>query len=101
MLFISKLAYYATFTLASLFSLYLLLSPVNNLMYHPFVKRSENIIFVIGAAVAITGLIFARNTTRNGEQYLLGVGMLLGSCVLSFIIIMIGLLFFNGPLKWN
>lgn len=101
MLFVSKMLYYATFLLATLFSLYLLLSPVNNILYHPFVKKSENIIFLIGAAVAITGIIFARQTVQYGERYFLGVGVLMGGCVLSFLVIMIGLLFFNGPLKWN
>lgn len=101
MLFISKMIYYATFTLAGLFSLYLLLSPVNNILYHPYVKRSENIIFVIGAAIAITGIIIARRLVMDGDRYLHGTGLLMGGCVLSFIVIMIGLLFFNGPLKWN
>lgn len=101
MVFISKLLYYASFSFASLYALFLVLSPVNNLLNHPTVRSRENIIMAFGAAIVITAVYFGRHIMTEGEKYFQGTAILIGGCVLSFIIIMIGLLFFNGPIRWN
>ena len=101
MIFLSKLIYYSTFCFSGLFTIYLALSPVNNLLYHPFVRRSENIIMLIGTAIMITTLYFGRQSIYQGEKFFQGAIVLAGGCVLTFIVVMIGLFFFNGPIRWN
>lgn len=100
-MFIAKMLFYGMFGICCLLSLYFFLSPVNNILYHPFVRTSENVIFLIAALVLSGGLYWSYQIVQGTEKYWNGFGVLVLGLIVSILIILIGLLFFNGPLKWN
>jgi len=56
---------------------------------------------LIGTAIMITTLFIGRQSIQQGEKFFQGAIVLAGGCVITFIVVMIGLFFFNGPIRWN
>lgn len=67
----------------------------------PYTKLSEIVIMILGIIITLAGLyggyrqVYFYNNYKNGS-------LIVGSALfIAFIVIIIGLLFFNGPIKWN
>jgi hypothetical protein len=98
--FLFKTAFFVMFGLTCLILLYLLMMTVNGAV-DPYGKKSEVIIMFIAAAMLGVGLYFAYGSTKNSDQFLLACGILALTWFCALIVVLIGLFFFNGPIRWN
>ncbi|MBL0357169.1 MAG: hypothetical protein IPP72_09905 [Chitinophagaceae bacterium] len=98
---IAKLVFYALAVISSLLVLYLLFITSDNLQKLPYTKKSEIIIFIIALLIMAAGTIIGIRQVNYYSKYATTNIIFIVSISIAFITILIGLLFFNGPIKWN
>jgi hypothetical protein len=99
-MFLSKAAFFLLFGINSLLVLFSVFSFID-LLIDPYKKMSEALILFIGGVILAVGLFFAYQYGYASADFLKGVIILGGAFVVAFVWILIGLLFFNGPLHWQ
>lgn len=98
--FIQKGLFYVMFGITSFIILYLLTMSVS-IFLEPYGKKSEIVIMLIGTVLLGAGLYITYCTIKTSERYAYACGMLGLTWVITLAVIIIGILFFSGPLKWN
>jgi hypothetical protein len=99
-MFLSKAAFFILFGINSLLVLFSVFSFID-LLLDPYKKMSEVLILFIGGVIIAVGLFFAYQYGYASADFLKGVIILAGAFVVALVWILIGLLFFNGPLHWQ
>jgi len=66
---------------------------------HPFKKDSEAVILILGSIILSTGMYFSVKYGYYLSNLLKSLYWLVGSWVITILVITIGLLFFNGSQK--
>ncbi len=98
--FLSKTAFYVLYGMSGLAMLFFFASSAK-LLLDRYGKTSEAIIMALGGIVFGTGLYFTYHLLQDSERYLHGFGALVITWVVAILVVLIGLLFFNGPLHWQ
>lgn len=98
---IAKLIFYILATISSLFALFLLFITSDNLQKLPYIKKAEVIIFIIALLVMVAGTIIGVRKVNFYSNYTAANLIFIISIFVAILTILIGLLFFNGPVKWN
>jgi hypothetical protein len=99
-MFLSKAVFFILFGINSLLVLFSVFSFID-LLLDPYKKMSEALILFIGGVIIAVGLFFAYQYGYASTDFLKGVIILAGAFVVALVWILIGLLFFNGPLHWQ
>ncbi len=99
-MFLSKAVFFILFGINSLLVLFSVFSFID-LLLDPYKKMSEALILFIGGVIIAMGLFFAYQYGYASADFLKGVIILAGAFVVALVWILIGLLFFNGPLHWQ
>ena len=97
---LSKWFYYLATGISILIALFYFFNFFYNL-FDPYKKTSEAMIFLAGSIIMGCGFYLSYRFGFVPEQFWIAVGILIGTFVLSVIWILIGLLFFNGPIHWQ
>ncbi len=100
MFFLTKTIFFVLYGISCLAMAFLLASSAK-IWLDAYGKKSEAIILGLGGIIFGTGLYFAYNILQNSERYLHGLSALVITWVVAFLVVLIGLLFFNGPLRWQ
>jgi hypothetical protein len=100
MMFVSKAAFFILFGINSLLVLFSFFSFIN-LLLDPYKKLSEGIILLLGGIIVGIGLYLAFRYGYATTDFTKGVVILVSAFVIALVWIIIGLLFFNGPLHWQ
>ncbi|MBK8820775.1 MAG: hypothetical protein IPN49_17440 [Saprospiraceae bacterium] len=98
--FLYKMAFYVMFGISCILIIYLSTHMVS-IFLDAYGKKSEVVIILIGSIILGTGLFKAYLSIQTGDHFLFASGIIGLSWLVSLVVILIGLLFFNGPLKWN
>jgi hypothetical protein len=91
------------FVLFGINSLFLLFCIFNffDCVSDPYKKLSEAIIFLLSGITISIGLFFAYQYGYTAAEFLKGVFILIAGFVFALVWIIVGLLFFNGPIHWQ
>lgn len=92
-----KLLYYCMFGVSGLVILFLIFGSIN-LLLDPYGKNKEALIYTLGAAILGTGLYLAYKKVKHAENFQFACGALGISWAAALIFIIIGVLFFAGPI---
>lgn len=98
---IAKLVFYVLATICVLFDVFLLFITSDNLQKLPYIKKAEIIIFIIAFLIMSAGTMIGFRQANYHSKYAMAITIFIISIVITIITILIGLLFFNGPVKWN
>lgn len=98
--FLYKMAFYVMFGISCLVTFYLSIQMVS-IFLDPYGRKSEVVIILIGLIILIAGVFKSYGLIQTNNQYLSGCGTIGMTWLVTLVVILIGLLFFNGPLKWN
>lgn len=98
---IAKLIFYILAIISSLFALFLLFVTSDNLQKLPYIKKAEVIIFITGLLFMAAGITIGIRQATLYSKYATANFIFIISIFITLITILIGLLFFNGPVKWN
>jgi hypothetical protein len=99
-MFLFKAAFFIIFGINSLLVLFGVFTFVD-LLLDPYKKLSEAIILLTGGIIIGIGLYLAFRYGYATADFAKGVLILVGAFVVALVWIIIGLLFFNGPLHWQ
>jgi len=97
---LSKTAFFILFGINSLLVLFSLFS-FFNLLLDPYKKMSEALILLSGGVIVAVGLFLAYQYGYSSSDFIKGVIFLVAAFVIALVWVIIGLLFFNGPLHWQ
>ncbi len=97
---LSKAAFFILFGINSLLVLFSLFS-FFNLLLDPYKKMSEALILLSGGVIVAVGLFLAYQYGYSSSDFIKGVICLVAAFVIALVWVIIGLLFFNGPLHWQ
>lgn len=97
---LSKAAFFILFGINSLLVLFSLFS-FFNLLLDPYKKMSEALILLSGGVIVAVGLFLAYQYGYSSSDFIKGVIFLVAAFVIALVWVIIGLLFFNGPLHWQ
>jgi hypothetical protein len=100
MLAIFKSVFFILFGINSLLILFSLFT-FFDLLVDPYKKISEALILLIGGVIIAVGLFLAYQYGYSSADFMKGVIILIASFVVALVWVIIGLLFFNGPLYWQ
>jgi hypothetical protein len=95
-----KVLYYVSLGISILLTLFYLFN-FFDLVYDPYKKTSEAIIFLVGFMMMLLGMFLAYKYGYSVDFLWRAIGILVATCVISIIWIFVGLLFFNGPIHWQ
>ncbi|QQS30575.1 MAG: hypothetical protein IPM47_06480 [Sphingobacteriales bacterium] len=98
--FLAKTTFFLLFGISSLAMLFLLTTSVK-ILIAPNGKTSEAIISALSGLIFGTGLYFTYHLLQNSERYIKGCTMLGMTWLVAIFVILIGFLFFSGPLRWQ
>lgn len=98
--FFSKTLFFALFGISILLTLFLVFS-FFDLLIDPYKKTSEAIIMLIGGCIIGAGLYIAYQQGYAPMSYGKGSVILVGAFLIALVSILVGLLFFNGPFRWQ
>ena len=98
--FLSKSVFFVLFGLAILLTIFYIANSLNCFM-DPYKKSSEAVIMLIGACVVGVGLYLTYHQGYIQLNYVRGSIILVVAFLVSVVCVLIGLLFFNGPLHWQ
>jgi len=98
--FLYKPVLFVLFGINILFMLFCILN-FFDCVFDPYKKLSEAIIILLGAIIVSIGLFFAYQYGYSAAEFLKGVLILIAGFVFALVWIIVGLLFFNGPLHWQ
>jgi hypothetical protein len=97
----AKLIFYVLYVFNSLTLLFYAGTLFFNLTSNKaFTKSSENVIFALAIVVLAIGIYLAHYRAYSQHNFTIANIIFAVSWVIAFVIIIIGLLFFNGPLHW-
>ncbi len=85
----------------SCFVIFFMLSNAISIFLEAYGKKSEVLIFTLGTGAMASGLYFSYGIIKNSDKYLYSCGIIGITWLVVFLILFIGLFFFNGPIKWN
>lgn len=97
---LSKAAFFILFGINSLIVLFSIFS-FFNLLLDPYKKMSEALILLSGGVIVAVGLFLAYQYGYSSSDFIKGVIFLVAAFVIALVWVIIGLLFFNGPLHWQ
>jgi len=97
---LSKAVFFILFGINSLLVIFSLFT-FYDLLVDPYKKLSEALILLIGGVIIAVGLFLAYQYGYSSADFMKGVIILIGAFVVALIWVIIGLLFFNGPLHWQ
>ncbi len=97
---LSKAAFFLLFGINSLIVLFSIFS-FFNLLLDPYKKMSEALILLSGGVIVAVGLFLAYQYGYSSSDFIKGVIFLVAAFVIALVWVIIGLLFFNGPLHWQ
>lgn len=100
MIAISKAVFFILFGINSLLVLFSLFS-FFNLLLDPYKKLSEGLILLSGGIIIAVGLFLAYQYGYSSADFMKGIIILIAAFAVALVWIVIGLLFFNGPLHWQ
>ena len=100
MIAISKAVFFILFGINSLLVLFSLFS-FFNLLLDPYKKLSEALILLSGGIIIAVGLFLAYQYGYSSADFMKGIIILIAAFAAALVWIVIGLLFFNGPLHWQ
>mgnify|MGYP001218850833 CR=1 FL=1 len=92
--------FYLLFGISILLTLFLVFS-FFDLMLDPYKKTSEAIIMLVGGCLLGIGLYVAYQQGYVPVNFLRGSVILVLAFIIALISILVGLIFFNGPLHWQ
>jgi hypothetical protein len=98
--FLSKVLFFALFGISILLTTYLV-TMFFSVLLDPYKKSSEAIIIILGACFLGIGLYFAFQHGYLTANYLRGCFFLISAFVAALIVLVVGYLFFNGPIHWQ
>jgi len=98
--FLSKILYFVLFGLTCLLCLFFILSSINVLM-DAYGKKSESIIMGLAGILVAIGLYISYQAIKDTDRYLYCSGILGITWLVVLGVVLIGLFFFNGPLRWQ
>jgi|JI7StandDraft_1071085.scaffolds.fasta_scaffold00071_14 uncharacterized protein YjeT (DUF2065 family) len=97
---LSKAVFFILFGINSLLVIFSLFT-FYDLLVDPYKKLSEALILLIGGVIIGVGLFFAYQYGYSSADFLKGCIILIAAFVIALVWIIIGLLFFNGPIHWQ
>ena len=97
---LSKAVFFILFGINSLLVIFSLFT-FYDLLVDPYKKLSEALILLIGGVIIGVGLFFAYQYGYSSADFLKGSIILIAAFVIALVWIIIGLLFFNGPIHWQ
>lgn len=97
---LSKAAFFILFGINTLLVLFSIFS-FFDLLFDPYKKMSEALILLSGGVIIAVGLYFAYQYGYSSADFLKGCIILIAAFVIALVWIIIGLLFFNGPIHWQ
>lgn len=97
---LSKAVFFILFGINSLLVIFSLFT-FYDLLVDPYKKLSEALILLIGGVIIGVGLFFAYQYCYSSADFLKGCIILIAAFVIALVWIIIGLLFFNGPIHWQ
>ena len=100
MIALSKAAFFVLFGINILLVLFSVFSFID-LLLDPYKKLSEALILLCGGVIIAVGLFLAYQYGYLPADFMKGVIILIGAFVVALVWIIVGLLFFNGPIHWQ
>lgn len=98
----SKLIFYLLYIFNSLTMLFYVATIFFNLTtYKAFNRNTENIVFALATLVLAIGIYIAHNKAYNHQNFTFANITFVVSWISALLVILIGLLFFNGPIHWQ
>ena len=97
---LSKAVFFILFGINSLLVIFSLFT-FYDLLVDPYKKLSEALILLSGGVIIAVGLFFAYQYGYSSDDFLKGSIILIAAFVIALVWIIIGLLFFNGPIHWQ
>lgn len=97
---LSKAVFFILFGINSLLVIFSLFT-FYDLLVDPYKKLSEALILLSGGVIIAVGLFFAYQYGYSSADFLKGCIILIAAFVIALVWIIIGLLFFNGPIHWQ
>lgn len=98
--FLSKTLFFVLFGISVLLTLFYILS-FFNLLIDPYKKVSEALIMQFGGCVLGVGLYLAYQQGYLPVNYVRGSVILLVAFITTIICVILGLMFFTGPINWQ
>ncbi|MBK9256702.1 MAG: hypothetical protein IPM42_14535 [Saprospiraceae bacterium] len=97
---LSKAAFFILFGINILLVLFSVFS-FFDILLDPYKKLSEALILLSGGIIIAVGLFLAYHYGYTSGDFLKGVLIIIAAFVVALVWIIVGLVFFNGPLRWQ
>jgi hypothetical protein len=97
---LSKAAFFILFGINSLLVVFSIFS-FFDLLLDPYKKLSEALILLCGGIIIAVGLFLAYQYGYASIEFIRGVIILVVAFFIALFWIIVGLLFFNGPIHWQ
>ncbi|MBK8517210.1 MAG: hypothetical protein IPL55_13290 [Saprospiraceae bacterium] len=98
--FVYKMAFYVMFGITVFIILYLMVGSIS-MIFDPYSKKMEIVYYLIGCTILGIGLYKSYNIIKISDEYMNSCGVLGITWIVTLVFIVITLLFFNGPFRWQ